>query len=706
MPDGAWRHKDHPMFDLDLLLKNNELCFVGRDQHHDEMHAAGLYVRDTRFLNRCKITFDGHEMQVLDLQTAGADLAVVSGTNPLMRQLDEGLVPHTVLMRQQIALDTALVVTLSLRNFGMSAISGLIEIDLGADFKDMFDVRGMTPRQRAVPMPAHQDGDGDAIILAARGSDGQEICTRVSTTPAAEVSLYPGAEPLSGATLRFPVTLQRDTTVTIELRVQPEPLGSPLQPAVIDPGSDFAPRFSVHTPSEAFNAFIARCDQDLAMLQTTFPEGNIPAAGIPWYIAPFGRDSLIVGLQTMHAYPERIAATLNVLAALQGTREDPWREEEPGKILHEMRYGDMARTGQVPHTPYYGSIDSTPLFIMVFAQHYLWHRDDDLFERLEPNVRRALEWIDAYGDRDGDGLVEYTGVQQDTAHIAQQGWKDSGDSLHFADGRPVEGPIALVEVQGYVYAAYAWLSKAARLRGDDAWADDLAACAGQVREAVEAGFWMEDAGYYAQALDGRKRPVDAISSNPGHLLFCGLPSPERAAQVAKRMAMPELNAGWGIRTLSAYMATFNPMSYHNGSIWPHDVSLAMAGLQGYGHGDLARDLAMGLLALTTGSPHFRLAELYCGFPNMDNGLGPINYPVSCIPQAWAAGAGLLAVRTLLGLAPDVDHRGIVTSPHFPGEWQRVDVDGLHAFGRGFDLSIERSGDSYTTRINAEAALLR
>ncbi len=692
------------MFDLDLLLKNNELCFVGRDRHHDEMRAAGLYVRDTRFLNRCKITFDGHAMQILDLQTAGPDLAVVSVTNPLMRQLDEGLVPHTVLMRQQISLDTALVVSLALRNFGTAAIDGLIEIDLGADFKDMFDVRGMTPRQRAVPLPARREGGN--IVLAARGSDGQEVRTRVSTTPDAEVWLYPGTEPLSGATLRFPLTLERDTTVTIELRLQPEPLGAPLQPAVIDPGSDFAPRFSVHTPSEAFNAFIARCDQDLAMLQTTFPEGNIPAAGIPWYIAPFGRDSLIVGLQTMHAYPERIAATLTVLAALQGMREDPWREEEPGKILHEMRYGDMARTGQAPHTPYYGSIDSTPLFIMVFAQHYLWHRDDGLFARLEDNVRRALAWIDAYGDHDGDGLVEYAGVQQDTSHIAQQGWKDSGDSLHFADGRPVEGPIALVEVQGYVYAADARLAEAAPLPGHDAWADDLAARAERVRQAVEDSFWMEEAGYYAQALDGRKRPVDAISSNPGHLLFCGLPDAHRATRVAERMAMPELNAGWGIRTLSAFMATFNPMSYHNGSIWPHDVSLAMAGLQAYGHVDLARDLAMGLLALTAGSPAYRLAELYCGFPNMDNGLGPVNYPVSCIPQAWAAGAGLLAVRTLLGLAPDDEHRGIVTNPHLPHEWQRVDVDGLHAFGRGFDLSIERAGGTYTTRINAEAALLR
>jgi glycogen debranching enzyme len=693
------------MFHLDLLAKNNELCLVGRSPQHDKMHEAGLYVRDTRFLNVFNLTFKNEAMQILDIQSPSPEAIVISGTNPLLKHLEEGIVPHTILVRQEVKLDTALCVTLTIRNFATFPISGTLAIDIAADFRDMFDVRGMTPRQRAVPFPATPSDGG--VTLAARSSDDQVISTVVTSTPPAEIEPHAAGETDSGATLRYHLELRREDTTTIEIRFAPKPLGAPLMSAnSAELGRDFTPHVTVQSPSVAFNDFIAQCDQDLAMLQTTFPDGNIPAAGIPWFIAPFGRDSLIVALQTMHAYPDRVAATLRVLAALQGTTYDSWREEQPGKILHEMRYGDMARTGQIPHTPYYGSIDSTPLFVMVLAQHYLWHRDDELFDSLLDNARRALAWIETDGDLDGDGLIEYSGVQQDMSHIAQQGWKDSGDSLHFADGREVEGPIALVEVQGYVYAAYAWLSEAVRLRGDAAWARELRERAEEVRERVERGFWMEDEEYYAQALDGHKRPVDAITSNPGHLLFCGLPSAERAARVADRMAMPELNSGWGIRTLSAFMATFNPMSYHNGSIWPHDTSLAMAGLQAYGHEEQARDLAMGLLALTIGAPTYRLAELYCGFPNTNNGLGPVNYPVSCSPQAWAAGAGLLAVRTLLGLRPDPEHRGIVAHPCLPDDWTRVDVAGLHVFGRSFDLAVERTSLGYQTMISADVAAIR
>jgi glycogen debranching enzyme len=693
------------MLDLDLLVKNNELCLVGRAEDHGELHEAGFYVRDTRFLSGYALTFRGEALQILDIQSPTTDTAFISGTNPLLSHLEEGLVPHTILVRQQVVLDTALMVSLTVRNYSMLDITGPLVIALSTDFRDMFDVRGMTPRQRAAPLPPKLIDGG--IELAARSTDGQIISTRIVSAPQAEIHPQEPNDTESGATLTYHLDLPRGAAVTIELRIEPKPVGASLQStSSVDMGSGFMPRVSVHSPSTAFNAFIAQCDQDLAMLQTSFPDGNIPAAGIPWFIAPFGRDSLIVALQTMHAYPERVAATLRVLAALQGTNVDPWREEQPGKILHEMRYGDMARTGQVPHTPYYGSIDSTPLFVMVFAQHYIWHRDDALFEHLIDHVRRALDWMETYGDLDGDGLLEFSRIQQDMSHIAQQGWKDSGDSLHFADGREVEGPIALVEVQGYAYAAYAWLSDAVRLRGDDGWASDLQARAERIRAGVETQFWLDDAGYYAQALDGRKQPVDAISSNPGHLLFCGLPSHERAAQAASRMDMPELNSGWGIRTLSTFMATFNPMSYHNGSIWPHDTSLAMAGLQAYGHVALARDLAMGLLHLTTGAPNYRLAELYCGFPNTNNGLGPVNYPVSCSPQAWAAGAGLLAIRTLLGLQPEPERRGILLSPSLPDAWDRLDVSGLHVCGRPFDLSVQRVGDTYTTMINAEVAAIR
>lgn len=699
------------MLDLDLLLKRNELCLVGRDRMHESLHEAGLYVRDTRFLSAFSLAFKHEPLQFLDIQTPAADLAVITSTNPHLKHLELGIDPQTILVRLQISLDTALVVTVTVRNFGTVDVTGALDIDLGADFRDMFDIRGMTPKKRATPLaPTPCDG---GVTLAARATDGAVVSTDITSSEPAEIVEH-RVEDASAVTLRYPLNLRRDATETIELRIAPRPVGAPLEsPSAVDITSPFAPHLAIESPSDVFDAFVTQSDADLALLQTSFPDGNIPAAGIPWFIAPFGRDSLIVGLQTMHAYPRRIASTLRVLARLQGTEVNAWREEQPGKILHEMRYGDMARTGQIPHTPYYGSIDSTPLFVMVFAQHYLWHADDALYDDLLDNVRRALTWIEEWGDLDDDGFIEYRGSQEDVAHIAQQGWKDSGDSLHFADGRDVAGPIALVEVQGYVFAAYRWLSDAVRLRGDDAaWADELGAKAERMREAVEAAFWMQAEGFYAQALDGEKRRVDAISSNPGHLLFCQLPSQERAALVARRLAAGDLHAGWGIRTLSSEMATYNPMSYHNGSIWPHDTSLAMAGLRAYGHNDFALQLGIDLLLLAADSPMYRLAELYCGFPQMEVSpgtvsypVGPVDYPVSCSPQAWAAGAGLLVLRTLLGLGPDPETRGFQVDPHLPDGWDRVVVSGLKSGGELTNVTVERSGGEYAVTIDHDATPL-
>jgi glycogen debranching enzyme len=293
------------------------------------------------------------------------------------------------------------------------------------------------------------------------------------------------------------------------------------------------------------NRMIDRAAADLDMLQTSFRDGRLTAAGIPWFVAPFGRDSLIASLQTLHVAPGRAKETLRILAALQGRAVDPFREEEPGKILHEMRYGEMARLGDVPHTPYYGTVDATPLFVMLFAKTIRWTGDESLYRALLPNVQRALEWIEQWGDRDGDGLIEYTTQIAESTRIVHQGWKDSHDSLHDLDGRSVTGAIALVEVQGYVYAAYRWLADIAALYGDASWARQLHERAEQVRRLVEDRFWLPEEGYYAQALDDQKRPVTAIASNAGHLLYCGLPSPERGRLVAARLRRPDLDSGWG-----------------------------------------------------------------------------------------------------------------------------------------------------------------
>lgn len=685
------------MLDLDLILKNNELCLVGEPRGRVSRAESGLYLRDTRFLDRLEFSFRDEPLQTLEVQTPAPDHVVVTATNPeyfIGERLVEG---HSVLFRIDMQLTTTLMCHVTVENFGREAVSGEVDIVVSADFHDMFDVRGNKPRHPVTPRPP--EIHGTTATLSAEGSDGVIVSTIVTGPDTARIRELDDASDTSGVTMHVPLELEpRGTSNGITLEIAPQPFGPPLHDAASqESGPGFEPALTLHTPSTHFDEFIAQCDADLALLQTSFPDGNIPAAGIPWFIAPFGRDSLIVALQTMQIYPVRSEHTLRLLARLQGKKHDPFREEQPGKILHEMRYGDMARTGQIPHTPYYGSIDSTPLFVMTFARHYRSHRDEALYDDLIDNVRRALTWMETDGDMDGDGFLEFPGEQLDYTHISQQGWKDSGDSLNFADGRPVRGPIALVEVQGYAYAAYAWLAEAVRLRGDNAWADELDAKADAIRQKVEEMFWMEDEGFYAQALDGEKRQVDAISSNPGHLLYCGLPSKERAARVAERFARPDMNSGWGIRTLSSEMATYNPMSYHNGSVWPHDVSLAMAGLAKYGHVDLARELAEAITTLALNDPELRIAELYCGFGKDETKTGPVNYPSSCLPQAWAAGAGILAATALLGV--DVDDRGQLTaSPHLPDDWDAVDAHGFRVGDRTYGISARRTANGWAVSI--------
>lgn len=672
------------MLDLEFTLKNNELCLFGRAHERADMHEAGLFVRDTRFLSHFDTRINGQALEVLTIRTVDPSTLIVTSSNRALVLADgRTLQGQSIVVIQEVRLDTAINVQTVIQNFDGEAVALPITFEFGADFRDMFDVRGMTPVRRATPLAANVDDA--AIILAADSSNGEPISTVIRATPSPDdVIASQHAESESSVTLEYRVELAHNERFSIALTIEPHPTGTPLK-TVDNAAGDFSAHFNVTSGSPLFDTFIAQCDRDLAMLQTSFPEGDIPAAGIPWFIAPFGRDSLIVALQTTHAYPERGASTLRLLANLQGTKDDAWREEEPGKILHEMRYGDMARSGQAPHSPYYGSIDSTPLFVMAFAQHYLWHKDDALFDELVGNVQRALDWIETRGDLDGDGFVEFGGKANDGVHISQQGWKDSFDSLHFADGREAEGPIALVEVQGYVFASYAWLGEAVRLRGDHEWASALTARADKLRSLIDVSFWMDDVGYYAQALDGAKQQVDAISSNPGHLLFCGVPTQERADRMATMLGSPELNCGWGIRTLGTSMATYNPLSYHNGSVWPHDSSLAMAGLAHYGHLKLARDLIDGLVGLCAEAPDRRLRELYCGYARSDTNPWPVDYPVSCSPQAWAAATGLLAIRALLNIQPDPEARTVTVSGAIPDEWRPLHVERVAAFGKSFEI---------------------
>jgi glycogen debranching enzyme len=710
----------------DLVLKHNELYLVGESKSEGSGElATGLYVRDTRFLDCWNLRLNGAPLEPLDARVLGADRAVVVGANCALAAdgavVLEAMRPMTVSVEQHVQLGVDLHVHIVLGNYSGLTLPLSLSLEVGADFRDIFDIRGFPRafRDGIFQPPAWVDnrltlGYADRSgAMAQLHVDFSRSPIRTLAKAAVEThgftanALLPGFdEVLDGGPLEpeprdkvfFELVLEPGQSWDLAVALTPMPTGGP--PIF----STEAAERQVHEPRAAriatdvagVNEVLERAADDLTMLQTSFPHGRVTAAGIPWFVAPFGRDSLIVSLQTLYFAPGRAVETLRTLAALQGERVDSFREEEPGKILHEMRYGEMARLGEIPHTPYYGSGDATPLFVMLFAETMRWTADEALYHELHPHVERALQWMEEWGDRDGDGLVEYSTQSPDSAHIVHQGWKDSHDSLHTPDGRAVTGSIALVEVQGYVFAAYRWLADMVGVFGDKDWAAALDERAEHVRRIVEERFWMPEEGYYAQALDTEKRPVAAVTSNAGHLLFCGLPTPERARLVAERLSRPELDSGWGVRTLSADMLSYNPISYHNGSVWPHDNSFIAAGLGRYGEADGLERIASAIFAAAGRFPGCRLPELYCGFPR-DESLAvdaPVEYPVGCSPRAWAAGAVYLLIRAMLGLDADPQRGLLRVSPAFPEWLKRIDIEGTPALGRRFDLSVKRDGDSF------------
>jgi len=610
----------------------------------DEPH--GFFYRDTRFLSRWKLTANGEPLQALSTSepayfTAKFFLVPPTGT------VNEN--PTVSIIRDRMIGD-GFHEDVTVLNHGPEPLELELRLDAGADFADLFEVKDALEKKGE---PYRRIEEDTLVLGYKRGDFVRE--TRIRASKPCDVDeegftfplrLEPDSE---WNTCMFvqPVT---DRTLEIKYRHddhQAKPnIGMSLEEFI-----ESAPK--LETDWDPLEHIYERSLVDLAALRFTselFPNASLPAAGLPWFMTVFGRDSLITSFQALPYVPELAGTTLKVLAARQATEDDPFRDAEPGKVLHEIRFGELTHFDERPHSPYFGTADATPLFLVLLDEYERWTGDRELVRELEPAARAALAWIDEHGDLDGDGYVEYRRRNEETG-LENQCWKDSWDSIRFADGTIAEGPPAVCEIQGYVYDAKVRSARLAReVWGDDELAERLEREAEELKRRFNEDFWLPERGYYALALDGKKRQVDSITSNAGHLLWSGIADADKAAKVAEQLVGEALFSGWGVRTMAAGEGGYNPIRYHNGTVWPHDNSLIAHGLARYGHRDKAAKIALATLEAAT---HFRyrLPEVFAGYERERTGF-PVEYPTASSPQAWATGTPLLLIRVLLGLEPD------------------------------------------------------
>ena len=653
----------------------------------------GLYYHDTQYLSGYSLKVNGTRPILLSANTEQnyvATFQMMHAEGAVM-----GTARHaadTLSIRRTRFLADGMRERVGVLNANAHAVTITVELEFEAAFRDMFAVRAYRDLSQE-PLASQRNAREGGLLFERLGRDGVRRTT--------EITLRPAPDQIDGNKFRITRTLAPQEFLPLELAVIPREDGAGAAPSpdrfddAIDALNARYRRFlractRYTTSSETLDeGLILRSALDLRALLEFHPSGPYPTAGIPWYAVPFGRDGLITGYQTLGWNPDLARGTLRLLASYQGQKVDEFTEEEPGKIFHELRRGELARLGEIPHRPFYGSVDVTPLFALVFAETVKWTADRSLWRELLPAAERALTWCDGpYGDPDRDGYVEY-GMRSN--EMRSQGWKDSAQSLSDPDGRWSKLPAALVEVQAYVYAAKMGIADLYAVDGDRGRADRLRGEARELRERFERDFWMPGESCYAQALDGDKKQVPAVTSNAGHALWCGIASPERASALVRRLMSPDMYTGWGIRTLSSRYPTYNPMSYHNGSVWPHDNSLIAHGFARYGHREEAAEIASALIEAGRRFPNGQLPELWCGFQrDLRFSTRPADYLVSCIPQAWSAGMVFLCLRTLLGMEADLATQQLVLDPALPAWLGRIDVRDLRVFDTRLTFRVRRT----------------
>jgi len=675
-----------------IFDRYGDIRAVGVGQH-------GLFQQDTRYLSRLELRICGARPLFLS-STVRQDNVVLSIdlTNPESELASGEVIPRGTLhiYRTKLLSSGACLETIILHNYGERAVDTYLSIEFASDFSDIFEVRGQTRPRRGNLMPAEMDATG--VTLSYRGLDNIVRRTRVESSFVActftdrDMSVPVYLEPGEELSLPLVIRCESDGVTSVPLNYE-DGLARVTKDRALSPVA----HLDIYTANEQFNDWVNRSKADLEMLITTTPFGPYPYAGIPWFSTVFGRDGIITALELLWVAPDVAKGVLSYLAALQAAHADPESDAEPGKILHEIRQGEMAQLREVPFGRYYGSVDSTPLFVLLAGAYYERTGDLQFLRRIWPNIEAALQWIDSFGDADGDGFVEYS--RQSEKGLIQQGWKDSHDSIFHADGHFASGPIALAEVQAYVYAAKRHAVQAAADLGLRERAKELEAQAAELQRNFERAFWCEEISMYALALDGEKRQCHVRSSNAGQCLFSEIASADHATAMAESILSSALFSGWGVRTIGTAEKRFNPMSYHNGSVWPHDNALIAFGLLRKRDKQLALRILSGLLDLSIFTELHRLPELICGFPRTP-GKGPTLYPVACAPQAWAAGAVFLVLQSCLGLSiRATESRVYLQYPALPEALPCVRIKNLSIGNGSLDLMLERNADTVSVDIH-------
>jgi len=663
------------------IVFGSSFCVSGPGGDIDGDRPHGYFFRDTRLVSEWDLSVNGLPVEPLSAMTPQPYRAVFVGRAGHA----PGRADSPLVVQRERLVGTGLREDITLKNFSRQPIDCTVQLALDADFADIFQVKEGRVHDKGEHTSMHQADrlvvdsvrDGDArgfVVHAPDASFGRDRLVYQVTIPA------------HGS---WTQTIQVIPTIDHEEVESSFPIDQPLKES--EPARRFVAWHS-HIPvasleDDAIENVIERSQKDIGSLRIfdpEHPERAVVAAGAPWFMALFGRDSLLTSMMALPVDPSLALGTLQTLASLQGKKVDPLTEEQPGRILHEVRLGSDAGLALGGGNVYYGTADATPLFVDLLGELSRWGLSRQALIDLLPNADRALDWARDYGDRDGDGFIEYQ--RMNDQGLINQGWKDSWDGINFADGTLAEPPIALCEIQGYLYRAYLSRALLAKELEDGKGADEWVAKAAALKAEFNKRFWLPDRGYFAIALDKDKRPVDSCASNMGHCLWSGIVDDDKAASVAEHLMSPEMFTGWGVRTLASDMGAYNPASYHNGSVWPHDNALIAAGLMRYGFVEAARRIAFGLFEAADCFGD-RLPELFCGFDRNEY-VEPVMYPNSCSPQAWAAATPLSLIRTLLRFDPSVPTRELWLAPAFPPDFGDLRVDNVPFAGSRLTIEVD------------------